>query len=136
MTAQLDCIEFLHRLGIDRDDAFALRRIAMTLHRWHERECGDSNDYASFGLERDETTDLPYQVVWPHNSDKARRYRVPDRETGARKRLARIMARYPGLQSYVQGDPRGAALYILRNSDVPQGARVDAYYSRGVAVYK
>ena len=46
------------------------------------------------------------------------------------------MARYPTLSSYVQGDPRGAALYILRPGDVPEGASVDSYYNRGIAVYR
>jgi hypothetical protein len=45
------------------------------------------------------------------------------------------MARYPALSAYIQGDPRGAALYILRPGDVPAGADVDAYYSCGIAVY-
>jgi hypothetical protein len=30
----------------------------------------------------------------------------------------------------------GAALYILRPGDVTAGADIDAYYSRGIAVYK
>ena len=46
------------------------------------------------------------------------------------------MAKYPGLSAYVQTDPRGVALYILRPGDVPEGGDVDAYYSRGIAVYK
>jgi hypothetical protein len=45
------------------------------------------------------------------------------------------MKRYPSLSVYVQGDPRGASLYVLRPGDVPEGERADAYYSRGVAVY-
>jgi hypothetical protein len=61
---------------------------------------------------------------------------VADRETGARKRLAKIMENYPNLSAYVQGDPRGASLYILRPGDVPEGKDVDSYYSRGLAVYK
>jgi hypothetical protein len=62
-------------------------------------------------------------------------YPVRDMEKGALKRLAAIMARYPTLGHYVQGDPRGAALYILRPGDVPQGQQADAYYSRGICVY-
>jgi hypothetical protein len=46
------------------------------------------------------------------------------------------MARYPGFASYVQGDPRGAALYILRPGDVREGADVSSCYSNGIAVYK
>ena len=29
--------------------------------------------------------------------------------------------------------PRGVALYLVRASDVPAGASVDSYYSRGIA---
>ncbi len=46
------------------------------------------------------------------------------------------MSAYPTLGYYVQGDPRGCALYILRPGDVPEGAEVDRYYSRGIAVYR
>lgn len=123
-----DCIKRLEMTGIAYDDATALRRIAMTLHRWHELECGDD----SGSVERDETTGKTY---W-RNSMSGKRCPCADRETGARKRLANIMLRYPALQAYIQGDPRGAALYILRPGDVPEGSDVDGYYSRGIAVYK
>lgn len=62
--------------------------------------------------------------------------RVPDREKGALKRLQAIMSRYAPLSYYVQGDPRGASLYILRPGDVPAGEDASCYYSRGLAVYK
>jgi hypothetical protein len=38
------------------------------------------------------------------------------------------MARYPSLRAYIQGDPRGASLYIMRPDD--------REYSQGIAVYK
>lgn len=112
--------------GISVADAEALRRISMTLHRWHERECGTDGGC----IERDETTGKTFWL----NSTTGRRWPIPDRETGARKRLAAIMARYPTLRAYVQGDPRGAALYILRPEDAPLGAE-DSSYSRGLVVY-
>jgi len=118
----------LERLGISWPDAVNLRRISMTLHRWHELECGIDHGC----IERDEATDKAYWL----NSRTMRRMSIPDRETGARKRLAAIMARYPTLSYYVQGDPRGCALYILRSGDVPEGCSADSYYSRGIAVYK
>ena len=121
-----DCLPILAALGFSRSDAEALRRVSMTLHRWHEMECGTSNG----AIERDEKTGAPY---W-YNAKDRYRSRVADRETGALKRLAKIMAAHPALQSYVQGDPRGAALYILRAGDVPEGQNADAYYSRGVVV--
>ena len=61
---------------------------------------------------------------------------IPDRERGALKRLAKIMARYPSLSYYIQTDPRGASLYILRLGDVPKDHLVDACYSNGIAVYR
>lgn len=39
-----DCIAALERAGMKYRDAVQLRRISMTLHRWHELECGDSNN--------------------------------------------------------------------------------------------
>lgn len=45
-----DCIQQLTSLGVSYDDAQALRRIAMTLHRWHEMECGVDSGC----IERDE----------------------------------------------------------------------------------
>lgn len=137
-----ECIPPLVRAGIDPVDARALRRIAMQLQRWHELECGDSNDYGSWAIERDgnEPDSKPYLVhhhyLHGRGADYTTRTPIPDREMGARKRLAKIMSRYPTLKSYVQGDPRGAALYILRPGDVPAGESVNAYYSRGIAVYR
>lgn len=125
-----------------RLDAEALRRISMTLHRWHELECGDSNNYASWAIERDgdEPDSKPYLVTHPHGRSgepiKSRRTAIADREAGALKRLAAILKRYPGLTAYVQGDPRGCALYILKPGDVPEGADVSSYYSRGLAVFQ
>lgn len=128
VKAAASVLACLDRLGIAPDDAMALRRISMTLRRWHELECGTE----SGAIERDDSTGRAY---WVRACDGRRLYRVPDRETGSLKRLAAIMARYPALGHYVQGDPRGAALYILRPGDVPDGADVHCYYSRGIAVY-
>ena len=118
----------LGRAGISYSDALALRRVAMTLHAWHEAECGTGNGC----IERDGETGKTYF----RNASSGKRYSTPDRETGALKRLAAIVARYPGLSYYVQTDPRGAALYILRAGDVPEGQDPDCFYSRGIAVYK
>lgn len=92
------------RLGIGEDDIEALRRIEMTLHRWHEMECGVSNGH----IERDETTGKVYWI----NADNDQPYLFRDRESGALKRLAAILSRYPHLGYYVQHDPRGGALYL------------------------
>ena len=137
--------EVLQSLGFTQSEAEKLRRISMTLHRWHELECGDSNDYASWAIERDgdEPDSKPYMVRHSHTGGKSTRYPIADRETGARKRLDAIIERinkpyrfpFHQLSAYVQGDPRGAALYILRPGDIPEGQTADACYSRGICVY-
>ncbi len=146
-----ECITRLSAAGVSWEDAFTLRRIAMTLHRWHELECGDSNDYASWFIARGhkkngafeyDDNGAPYLERHLHSENGARYSPIPDRERGALKRLAKIMAKYDGLEgrpilaAYVQGDPRGASLYILRQGDVPQETDVSSCYNRGIAVYK
>jgi len=108
-------------------EANTLRRASITLHRWAELECGDSNDYASWAIERDESTGLPYMVTYPHNG-ATRRRRIPDRERGALRRIE-ALCKVAGLCFYHQTDPRGCALYI---SSEPM---TDCDYSaKGVAV--
>jgi hypothetical protein len=127
-----ECLPHLAALGISHEDASALRRIAMTLHRWAELECGNERG----AIERDETTGKPYWTYDAGANGKRGRVAIPDRERGAEKRLAKIMAKYPTLSAYIQGDCRGAPLYILKPGDVPEGQHAESYYSRGVAVYK
>jgi hypothetical protein len=142
LTHQADA---LRALGFTSEEAESLRRISMTLHRWHELECGDGNGH----IERDEKTGTPRYLnsnaryIDPH--DPRAWHVIPDREKGALKRLAKILnarlERQPvidaahDLTAYIQTDPRGAALYILRPGDVPAGADASAYYNRGVCVY-
>jgi hypothetical protein len=130
MTKTFETSQVLDRvrsLGVSIDDAMALRRISMALHRWHELECngaikraGDVGDGAPF---------------WHSTYDGRRICRALDRERGALRRLSVILSRYPDLTPYVQSDPRGCALYLIRPGDVPDGKEVESYYSRGVAVY-
>ena len=132
MTTQKERFEVLDRLqraGVSYEDANKLRRIAMTLHRWSELECGTDTG----AIERDEATGKPYWYRADHNG---KRYPVADREKGAQKRLAKLMERYKGqFIAYEQGDPRGASLYLVRPTDVPKGGNIDGYYSNGIAVY-
>jgi hypothetical protein len=123
-------INRLLQAGISLEDAIQLRRIAGTLHRWHEMECG--SNYGA--IERDEATGIPYQVTFAQNGT---RFQTPifDREASAKKRLALVMARYPSLRAYIQGDPRGAALYILHEDALADGGSIDSHYSNGIAVY-
>ena len=153
----------LANAGFSTDDAYALRRISMTLHRWHELECGDGNDYGSWAIVRGHKGREPGPVTAEHSGgfratfdhdDEGEPYlehhhymhgrgkdsvsytKLADKERGALKRLAKIMARYPGFASYVQGDPRGCALYIMRPGDVREGDTLDSCYNRGIAVHK
>ena len=110
----------------------------MTLHRWHELECGDSNNFASWTIARGKKTGQifeydeagkPFLEVHSHNANKPTYTAIADREKGAHKRLKAIMANYPTLTAFIQTDPRGCALYIGEGL-------TDSNYNRGVAVYK
>jgi hypothetical protein len=151
----------LHDLGVRPDEALALRRISMTLHRWHELECGDSNNYASWSIVRGhkpprsfyrdpesqagmwkdvgefvyDDDGKPYIERHIHTENSARYEPIPDREAGAKRRLHKIvnqlLARGVKLGAYIQTDPRGCALYML-----PPGATEENYSSRGIAVHE
>ena len=135
----------LQSLGFKTAEAAKLRRISMTLRRWHEKECGVDGGC----IERDEVTG---RAMW--RTDTGRLFPAYDMETGALKRLAAIIdlrnarewhphpsisgQRYitgGALTTYIQTDPRGAALYIIRPGDIPEGQSVDSCYSRGICVY-
>lgn len=140
----------LRSLGFTPREAEQLRRISLTLHRWAEGECGTEGGC----IERDETTNKPYWVSdWGTQWGAGKRCRraIPDREAGALKRLRAIInarnarkyvvntdhygIRRDEVQAYHQTDPRGAALYILRPGDIPEGKCADSYYSNGVCIY-
>jgi hypothetical protein len=132
----------LMSLGFTFDECEKMRRISSTLHRWFELECGDSTTYCDYAIERDDSNGLPYMVKHLHGQgvSKTIRYRVADRETGARNRLDRIVQARNNrtnapVDTYIQTDPRGAPLYILRPGDVPAGAEPSSYYSRGICIY-
>ena len=101
------------KLGIQAKDAQDFRCDSVTLRRWFERECGGSNNFASWAIERDPDTDHPYHVTHVHSREKAIRVRIPDREKGARKRIAERCDRL-GLNYYIQTDCRGLSLYLSR----------------------
>ena len=102
------------RFGIQNatlEDMATLRRAAMTLHRWAELECGDSNDHMSVAIERDEETEAPYMVTHFHRQGRQTRVKIADREAGALKRV-KATCEAIGLYCFHQTDPRGASLYI------------------------
>src|SRR5262249_43905293 len=119
-TSRKDAIEteaMLNRLqaaGISRPDAESLRRISMILHRWQELECGNGDDKSSWAIERGRRTPqgfeydedgAPYMIHHWHDG-RTTNYRLADRERGALRRLGNIMAKYPALRAYIQGDVR------------------------------
>lgn len=124
----------LEMIGVSYEDADKLRLIERMLHRWAELECGDSNSYASWMIERDEETEKPYFVRYDHATGKSFRTPTADREAGALKRLAKILANYPELTYYHQSDPRGCALWLVPKDRLSNGERLDSVYTRGVAV--
>lgn len=125
MSRKYDALHALGAIGITYGDAVTLRRASRQLQTWNEHECNGA-------IQRDESTGLPY---WYSTITGKRLCRTSDREAGATRRIHAVMKRYPSLSVYIQGDPRGAALYVLQPGDVPAGADPGAYYSRGIAVY-
>lgn len=134
---QIKTIKMLGRIqeaGFTLEEALQLRRIEMTLQRWAEAECGDSNAHCSRSIERDEATGKPFMVVSYHNENKPRRYAIADRERGALKRLSKVMAAHPSYIAYHQGDCRGCMLYLVPVSALGEGEKIDSVYTRGIAV--
>jgi hypothetical protein len=128
-------------LGFTEYEAEKLRRISLTLRRWHELECGTDGGC----IERNDDTGRPYWL-----SERGTRWAVPDREKGARKRLGHIVGmrntrewartnaitvREVAVVPYIQTDPRGAALYLMRPNDLADGANIESCYTRGICVY-
>ena len=125
----------LASLGFTSDEIDTLLAVERGLSRWHELECGTGNDRVSVSVERDENTGKPFKRVqfqsrsgWVDRKTPCR-----DMEKANLARLARVM-QGKAVRSFVQGDPRGCALYILRPQDIPEGKDICAYYSRGIAV--
>lgn len=126
-TARL--MQTLNRLGFTIEESLGLFKIERTLHRWHERECNGE-------IDRDEKTNKVYGVFECHRRGHTRTsLPIRDMETAALRKLARIMESKPALLSYVQTDPRGAALYILESKKIKSGCTIDECYSNGICVY-
>lgn len=135
--------------GFTAAEAEALRRISVQLQRWYEYECGDDRRCLVRGQWEDGefTYDDAGDPYWEYAgvSGRWRYQRTRDLEKGAMHRLQAIMAAHndrpsdsentQDLTYYLQTDPRGAALYIIRPGDVPEGKDIDSYYTRGICVY-
>lgn len=118
----------LTRLGVESSDIPKLRQVSRRLHTWHEMECNGEVYVA------DDGTVTRYNVrTGEALPDGDRRPRNWGRE--ACVKLDSIMSRYPELAAYVQGDPRGASLYVYRREEL-RGRDIDCCYpSVGVAVW-
>lgn len=122
-------------LGFTHEETETLRRAQLTLPRWAECECNGE-------IERDEKTGRPMSFAGYHGQSSRTGYTVPDRETGALRRVKAIVdarnakANIPGerLIPYHQTDPRGVALYLVKASEIPAGKDISDYYDRGFAV--
>ena len=136
MSARQATYEIMQHLGargisLSFDEVNTLRRAELTLQRWAELECGDSNDWGSWVIERDENGEgVPYMVRhhYRHGNgkDTVSRTKIADKEAGALRRIQAICKAH-GLHFYHQTDPRGCALYVS-NEPLP-----DHNYTRGVA---
>ncbi len=113
----------LRRLGLNAEECEQLRNASIRLHRWGEMECNHD-------IRRDE---IPGKVTIRYNGGD-QPHVIPDRETLAIKRCEAI-AKAHGLVFYHQGDPRGCAVYIGKPESIPEGASIDSYYTRLIAVY-
>ncbi|MCR4339544.1 MAG: hypothetical protein NUW01_06620 [Gemmatimonadaceae bacterium] len=145
-------------LGFTTDEAESLRRISIRLHRWHELECGTDSACLVRGTWDRESQSFNYDdngspyFEFAGGSGRNRYQPTRDLETGAKRRLdaiikarnerdavalslQQVLDRRGAVRAYIQTDPRGAALYILRPGDVPDGQAVESYYNRGICVY-
>lgn len=140
---------------IQREEKWAIERVgvpATDTARWWdgsnwvrrtERRTYDDHEKANY---EKACGTIPIDAVWCETGEEPHYVRdaggkmflwpIADPERGALERLDAIMKRYPSLSYYVQTDPRGCALYILRPGDVPEGERAESYYTRGLAVHR
>lgn len=127
----------MSRLGFTFQETEQLLKAERALQRWHELECGTGNDRVTVSVERDEESGKPFRRVQYMGAGGKwidRREPCRDTEKAARKRIDSVLSGKSGLSAFIQGDPRGCALYILRDGDIPEGAGPCAYYSRGIPV--
>lgn len=133
LDRQLRFYSRLETLGINRHGANRLLKAERALQRWAEAECGNSNEWASWHIERDETTGKPFSVTIPHRGDsKARRHPIRDMERAALRWAAEVCEPL-GLVWYHQGDPRGCALYVGKR-EMLGGLSAEQAHNRLVAV--
>lgn len=129
----------LMALGFTSEECASLRRASNALRRWHEMEC--NGEIQRDGADGEGKPRRFYET-------RAGVFRSPlncaDRERGAIERIKNIVSssnsrrgipRDKGNKFFIQRDPRGAALYIIRPGDVPEGQTVNSCYTNGICVY-
>lgn len=134
-TARQELITRLAALGFSFEEIEKLRRVSMALRKWFEYECG--TEAGRIVRDEDEKPFFvrEYRETWKPYAWKTMTTPIADREKGAIKRLEKILSMYPGFTYYLQTDPRGCALYLLQQGDVPEGKSPAAYYTNGIAVF-
>ena len=97
MSARMETTNLIFRIwqrtgvSLTYNDANTLRRAELALQRWAEQECGDGSGWA---IERNEQTSIPYRVRYSERMPMHQhRYRIPDREAGALRRVSEICKR-------------------------------------------
>ena len=103
---------------LDLSDAEILRKAQMTLRTWSEALCNGE-------IYREVASGFSYRVI-QYGMGQTAKFRVPDREAGAIRRVRDVCTRL-GLHFYHQTDPRGCALYVSRE------ALSETDYSNGIA---
>ncbi len=134
LTRRIEQADRLARLGFSLEEAEQIRRISCTLSRWCEMECNEDVRRHEEGPRKGKVFIVRHIQGW---DGKYRETRCPiqDRETGAIKRMNKIIAAHPGLAWYYQGDPRGAAVHVY-SVDKLEGRDIDSVYSLiGIAVW-
>jgi hypothetical protein len=122
----------LNEMGFSFSECETLRKASMALSRWGERECNGE-------VERDEETGLTWHYYDVQRQDKVwirKGFRVPDRETGAKKRITALLKAHNDWDWYYQTDPRGCAVYLIPVKEVKSIAYLESNYSTiGIAIY-
>ena len=133
LDRQLRFYSRMETLGINRHGANRLLKAERALQRWAEAECGNSDNFASWHIERDEKSGKPFSVTIPHRSGATtRRTPIRDMERAALRWAAEVCEPL-GLVWYHQGDPRGCALYV-GTREMLGGLSAEQAHNRLVAV--
>ncbi len=132
---RLDQRNRLFCLGFSYDEAETLRRISNALHSWYERECNEDIRRHEEGPRAGKLFGVRQYQGWD-GKWKESRYPIRDMESGAVRRLEKILANHPEFTYYLQTDPRGAALYLIPLSRVSADTKLDSVYSSiGICIF-